>query len=898
MPSELPAASPPSPRVARRATVLRPFLALLGIGCLLALATGGTTSSAARLQPSASAATVIALAVEGYHTEPAAIHWVDPPHVRRGWPFDNHRFVVTAQRNSEPTDVWLGYAILSPEGRFIRLSSLYNMSDTSAVSETDLTVRGERIAWSLVNDDQVVSIHVRDLNNRPPPTNSDMTTIERWQTRLTYLQETGQLAGVCRRAFRFRSPQPSVTLAFTDSGLMVETRDKVGTLNCDDRVPEALGVEVEPAELASPGDLVTWAVDRVRALSWFGTDRMQLVKAVAFGAWERFDSVKRRVVKSDSNQPLTDEVGDVFSTDATHAPEPVAGWPPAPITPILTPPLPTEGEFHPLDTDPFAIPPGGGPSPFALAFVRADPSRQESRVFVTLWDPRRIELHTMTGTREPKTATGETGSGTVPRDREVVGRLAGAFNGGFQATHGEFGMMAQRIVYLPPKPYAATIAERVDGTVALGTWPNDDSIPNEIIGFRQNLTPLLSDGKVNPYARTWWGGVPPGWEDATRTVRTGLCLTADSFMAYFYGSAISADHLAKAMVSARCNYGVHLDMNPGHTGFEFYRVAPSGTLPKLPHKLDPTWETRGEVAGAPGLEFIGRRMLRTMHLMHFPRYVRTDSRDFFYLTHRHVLPPPTPEIQVGGDMPALQFAWQTQTSAQEGYPAASATTRLKPEPTRPELEIAVVALDGKWLTPCVTNCPESPVIARSNRTSQGKGRGLFYLARRFVVADQAPTALAIPIAFGADESHATKAVALLGIAHGDWLFHAEVVRGADRVRDVAVLKRVLAALGCTEVVFLDRSIDLSVGARAGESHGAITWLRDASPMAARMFNDTPVVAPSVWQPLQSKRIRYVPQRSRVTEQRTTRRADIGDDAPSVATPVPATTVPSRTPEGP
>ncbi len=144
----------------------------------------------------------------------------------------------------------------------------------------------------------------------------------------------------------------------------------------------------------------------------------------------------------------------------------------------------------------------------------------------------------MSGTREPKTATGETGPGQVPRVDSVISNLVGAFNGGFQATHGEFGMMADGVVYLPPKPYAATVARMDDGSTGFGTWPNDDSIPDTITSFRQNLTPLIVNDQVNPYHRTWWGGVPPGWEDATRTVRTGLCLTREGFIAYFYGSSI------------------------------------------------------------------------------------------------------------------------------------------------------------------------------------------------------------------------------------------------------------------------------------------------------------------------------------------------------------------------
>ena len=101
----------------------------------------------------------------------------------------------------------------------------------------------------------------------------------------------------------------------------------------------------------------------------------------------------------------------------------------------------------------------------------------------------------------------------MPRARRRCGTPVAGFNGGFQATHGEFGMMAENVVYLPPKPYGATVAELNDGSTGFGTWPNDDRVPEGIVSFRQNMTPLVADGVNNPYKREWWGGVPPGWTD-------------------------------------------------------------------------------------------------------------------------------------------------------------------------------------------------------------------------------------------------------------------------------------------------------------------------------------------------------------------------------------------------
>jgi hypothetical protein len=258
------------------------------------------------------------------------------------------------------------------------------------------------------------------------------------------------------------------------------------------------------------------------------------------------------------------------------------------------------------------------PAAFVTSFIRTDRERRYARIYVTLWDPRQVELHMMAGTIEPVGATGEAGAGLVPRTPATMHRLVGALNGGFQAMHGEFGMMGDGVVYLPPKPFGATVVALRDGSTGFGTWPDKADIPDEVLSYRQNLTPLVLDEKWNPYGRTWWGGTPPGWHDQTHTVRTGLCLTREGFVGYFYGSETAAETLAQAMIAARCRYGLHLDMNAGHSGLEFYRAAPEAELPSLARPLQSDWEAEGRVSGMEGWRFRGRRMIRGMGLMNFP----------------------------------------------------------------------------------------------------------------------------------------------------------------------------------------------------------------------------------------------------------------------------------------
>jgi len=62
-----------------------------------------------------------------------------------------------------------------------------------------------------------------------------------------------------------------------------------------------------------------------------------------------------------------------------------------------------------------------------------------SPVYLVAWDPRRLELGMVGGTAEPRSSTGEQGSGLIPRDRRLLPRLVAAFNGGFQSMHATSG---------------------------------------------------------------------------------------------------------------------------------------------------------------------------------------------------------------------------------------------------------------------------------------------------------------------------------------------------------------------------------------------------------------------------------------------------------------------------
>ncbi len=840
---------------------LRP-LPLLAV-CFWFLHWNDGAPRAARTESDASKALCVALAARGLQAETSNVHFV--PKAPRPWDLsvDRARAVVLAHRDGEPNDVFIVETRVAPGGTLLEIDDVFNLSATSAADEQNLVVSDVRAAWAIGAGDTISSVQFADFRGEPPPHGPGWNKPRIYQNALTNLQETGELAGVGRRSFKLEPAAYKVVLGFSQGALLIDAdshkiriAEKGETLEGERYVKE-----VTPPK-ARPGNFVTWAVDRVRAMPWFGDDRMQWLKAVAFGGRDQLEQIVGSVTGDDGSEAIKEELGDLFATGAEQT-NPETGWPPPPMEPMLDSPLQGEGKWGSLEKDPFVARNPGAPCPFVFSFIRTDRKRMYSQVFVTLWDPRQVELHAMSGTVEPISATGETGPGQVPRDPKILKRFIGGFNGGFQAIHGEFGMMAERTLYLPPKPYAATVAELDDGSTAFGSWPESAEVPSNVVSFRQNMTALVEHGDLNPWKRHWWGGLPPGWTEESRTVRSGLCMTKEGFVGYFYGASVDPDVLGLAMQRARCAYGIHLDMNPGHTGLEYYRTGPKGSLPIPNRKLDGEWEARGAVPGVQNWEFMSRRMIKFMALMNFPRYVNVESRDFFYLTLRQVLPGEAlaPRVQ---PPEAGEGSWRVEGLPQHGWPYAVATTNLRTDPKEPEFRIGLIKVDAKLVRVAQPGDVDAKVVVElrgQSETATGHITLFHSDAAGFHVAYQpkTPGAMRVTSGFPADAPQARDATAAMGIDESGTLVYARVTGGQHASGDGDELGKLLTELGCQTLVFLPRPLATLFGT-AGEASNSpglgVRLVRAEGPGAKLLFPDTPVVKPTKWAPLQQKRVRY------------------------------------------
>jgi hypothetical protein len=387
---------------------------------------------------------------------------------------------------------------------------------------------------------------------------------------------------------------------------------------------------------------LAWAVDTAREVPWIGRRTIEWMEKYWFD-FNDWLARKRYELLGEEGGAAAEYAAMVASRPAIG----LVGWPPAELAPLLRKPEPGEGAWIAVDDEAFT-PAVAGPPLFYRTYLRADPERPFAAAHLVAWDPARVEMRMMAGVREPVSTTGLKGLGEVPREGERAGdieRLVGAFNGAFQALHGEWGMAIDRQYYLRPRPYGATVATYDDGSTAMGTWPDPvGEMPEGMRDMRQNVHPLVENGVYNPYQRVWWGGVPAGIEERVVTARSGVCLTFGRKLVYVWGDHLSPESLGAAMIAAGCDYGIHLDMNTGHCGFEFYRVDPAGRQPKPGRPLVEWSEAEGPVPQRPDLVFRAKKLAREMGHMRFPRYVARDPRDFFYLLRRRSLfdEPPAP----------------------------------------------------------------------------------------------------------------------------------------------------------------------------------------------------------------------------------------------------------------
>jgi hypothetical protein len=250
----------------------------------------------------------------------------------------------------------------------------------------------------------------------------------------------------------------------------------------------------------------------------------------------------------------------------------------------------------------------------ARTVVKPDPGRPYAEAAVVRIDLSQVDLHAVAGTVEPVAAKGTPPfkrTGQIPVADQSADRLLAAFNGGFKAIHGGYGMLADGVTILPPLDNMATLALFKNGSVQIGAWGRDFTSTDNIVAFRQNCPLLLDAGVINPHvndeSRKEWGYTV---KNLDTTWRSGLGLSQDGrFLIYVAGNSLTVQSLAEALRQAGAYNAMQMDINGFYTRFVTYQDNPkSSGYPVIANKL------LNEMSGDPAL------------------YLHPYDRDFFYVT--------------------------------------------------------------------------------------------------------------------------------------------------------------------------------------------------------------------------------------------------------------------------
>ncbi len=243
--------------------------------------------------------------------------------------------------------------------------------------------------------------------------------------------------------------------------------------------------------------------------------------------------------------------------------------------------------------------------------IAPDPDRPYASAALVRIDLRQTRVALVPGTTEPASPVKAHRPGLVPADVAASGDLVAAFNGGFKAVNGGFGMAVGGTTLLPPRGGRATLGIDADGMPRIGVWGVDLSDADQLAALRQNC-PLLVNNSVpteeagSDDAALW--GKTVGNKIATW--RSGLGISADGrYLIYAVGDTLTVPTLARALVIGGAARGMQLDINSYWTRFVTYGQPKAGAAPQAQKLL-------AAMQGDPR------------------QFIAPDTRDFFYIIRR------------------------------------------------------------------------------------------------------------------------------------------------------------------------------------------------------------------------------------------------------------------------
>jgi phosphodiester glycosidase len=267
------------------------------------------------------------------------------------------------------------------------------------------------------------------------------------------------------------------------------------------------------------------------------------------------------------------KVGGALPKGTIHAPKTVVTQPaavavahlppPAPIVPVVSPPLSGEGQWSPagrlVDGLPAVYETELRPSAIHTSYV----------VGVAWMDTELLRATLYSGSQIPG---GGPYTHTAPISPTDASTLVAAFNAGFLMSDANGGYYTDGKTIVPLRVGAASFVVYRNGTSTVGQWGRDVTMSPDIVSVRQNLDLLVDNGQAVPAAydqnASQWGATLGG---ALYVWRSALGVTADGALVYIGGPGLDITDLATLLVRAGAVRGMELDINTDWVNFSSYQ---------------------------------------------------------------------------------------------------------------------------------------------------------------------------------------------------------------------------------------------------------------------------------------------------------------------------------------
>ena len=274
---------------------------------------------------------------------------------------------------------------------------------------------------------------------------------------------------------------------------------------------------------------------------------------------------------------------NVFSSSLLTNPEQVAG---ASVSSTMNlaniklskyfSPLPMEGVWQPIANALFPH-----ETILAKTFIQTDPARSYAIVSLIKMNMKKLNIGVRAGTYYPGGPSGKFGKGRIPRTIQQANSLVAAFNGGFMAKDGHYGMIVGNTSYVPLRKNLASLLIYKNGTAKFINYQGQP-LPANVAAVRQNGAFLIHHGKITPFVETGtdtWGRTTT---NSMYTWRSGIGITKNGNLIYAVGNSLIPSTLAAALKDAGAIDAIQLDINPYWVRYVLYTSLGKGRYTYVP----------------------------------------------------------------------------------------------------------------------------------------------------------------------------------------------------------------------------------------------------------------------------------------------------------------------------